>query len=422
MMEKAVLVSLARSAKEKVAAAESLEELAGLVRAAGAEPVDSILQIRPSIDPKTYIGAGKSEEIAWLVEDKGADLVVFDVGLSPSQGRNLEKELGVRVIDRTQVILDIFARRAHSTEGKLQVELAQLTYRLPRLAGRGAQMSRLGGGIGTRGPGETKLESDRRRIELRISHIKDRIRDLQKRRAGQRESRRKSLIPTAALVGYTSVGKTTLFNRLARETAWTSPQLFATLDPLVRRASFPDGTVYFLSDTVGFIRKLPPELVTAFKATLEEVLESDLILHVIDHGSEAAAAQAEAVIRILVEIGAGDIPRIPVYNKIDRLPDPQDWLARNDAPNEEAVYVSARTGASLEALRNRMRPLLYRDLRTFDLRIPLARVGILESLSRWTLVLKKRSRGDYYEVRVMADPKGMIPYLPYIEGGRGELE
>jgi GTP-binding protein HflX len=420
-MEKAVLVSLARNAREKIEAEESLAELGGLVRAAGAEVLETVLQIRPSINPKTYIGEGKAEEIGWLVEDKDADLVVFDISLSPSQGRNLEKELGVRVIDRTQVILDIFARRARSTEGKLQVELAQLSYLLPRLGGKGVQMSRLGGGIGTRGPGETKLEVDRRRIELRMSRIKDQIRGLQTRRAGQRQSRRKSLIPMVALVGYTSVGKSTLFNRLAGESTWTSPQLFATLDPLVRRAHFSDGLIYFLSDTVGFIRKLPPQLVTSFKATLEEVLESDVILHVIDHGSEGSESQAEAVTRILDEIGAGDIPRLLVYNKIDRLPDSEAWLARNDGPESGSVYLSARTGDGLDALERRLRPLLYRGLKTFDLRIPRDRVGLLDSLARWTLILKKQEHGDYYEVRVMADPKGMISYLPYIEGGRGEL-
>lgn len=420
-MEKAVLVSLARNAREKIEAEESLAELGGLVRAAGAVVLESVLQIRPSINPKTYIGEGKAEEIGWLVEDKDADLVVFDVSLSPSQGRNLEKELGVRVIDRTQVILDIFARRARSTEGKLQVELAQLSYLLPRLGGKGIQMSRLGGGIGTRGPGEMKLEVDRRRIELRMSRIKDQIRGLQTRRAGQRQSRRKSLIPLVALVGYTSVGKSTLFNRLAGESTWTSPQLFATLDPLVRRVQLADGLLYFLSDTVGFIRKLPPQLVTSFKATLEEVLESDVILHIIDHGSEGSESQAEAVTRILDEIGAGDIPRLLVYNKIDRLPDAEAWLARNDGPESDSVYLSARTGDGLDALERRLRPLLYRGLKTFDLRIPRDRVGLLDSLARWTLILKKQEHGDYYEVRVMADPKGMISYLPYIEGGRGEL-
>lgn len=420
-MEKAVLVSLARNAGEKVEAAESLRELEGLVRAAGAQVLDKVLQVRSAIDPKTYIGGGKVEEIGWLAEDKGADLVVFDVGLSPSQGRNLEKALGVRVVDRTQVILDIFGRRARSNEGKLQVELAQLSYLLPRLAGRGVELSRLGGGIGTRGPGETKLEVDRRRIELRVSKIKDRIRDLQKRRSGQRASRRRSLIPTVALVGYTSVGKSTLFNRLAKESTWTSPQLFATLDPLVRRACFPDGATYFLSDTVGFIRKLPTELAAAFKATLEEVLESDVILHVIDHGSEASEAQAEAVTRILAEIGAGDIPRLRVFNKIDVLPDAETWLARNDAGEEDAVYVSAKSGAGLEALERRLRILAYKGLKAFDLRIPRVRSDLLDSLARWTLVLKKREDGDYHMVRVMADPKGMIPFLPYIDGGRGEL-
>jgi len=419
-MEKAVLVSLARNAREKLEAEDSLAELGGLVRAAGAEVAASVLQIRPAVDPKTYIGPGKAEEIGWLAEDKGAGLVVFDAGLRPNQVRNLEKEIKARVIDRNQVILDIFARRARSTEGKLQVELAQLSYLLPRLMGRGVQMSRLGGGIGTRGPGETKLEVDRRRIELRMSRIRDRIGELQKRRSGQRASRRRSLVPLVALVGYTSGGKTTLFNRLSGETAWTSPQLFATLDPLVRRAYFPDGLVFFLSDTVGFVRNLPPELVTSFKATLEEVLEADLILHVIDHGAESSPAQAEAVVRILDQIGAGDIPRLPVYNKIDRLPDPASWLRRNGAPGEEAVYISARTGDGLETLRDRMRPLLYRGLKLYDLRIPAGRADLVESLARWTIVLKKQSRGDYYEIRVMADPQGMVTHLAYVVSGGGE--
>ncbi len=421
-MEKAVLVNLARNAKAKREAEDSLDELGGLARAAGASIVGRIIQSRPAASPRTFIGEGKVEEVGWLVKDQSANLVIFDDALSPTQQRNLEKALEVRVIDRTQLILDIFARRARSNEGKLQVELAQLNYLLPRLTGRGSTMSRLGGGIGTRGPGETKLETDRRRIEARIARIRSRIRDLQKRRSGQRSSRKESLIPLAALVGYTSVGKSTLFNRLARETTWTSPQLFATLDPLVRRASFDDGLVYFLSDTVGFVRKLPVELVTSFKATLEEVREADVILHVVDLSAENSASRAEAVIRILDEIGAGDIPRLTIYNKVDLVPDGTAFLARNDGADEDSVYLSARTGEGLEALKKRLRRLVYRDFRTFDLRIPRRESRLAASLDRWTVVLKKREDGDYYVIRVMADPKAMVPLWPYIGSGGGELE
>jgi GTP-binding protein HflX len=419
-MEKAILVALARNAKQKLETEDFLEELAGLVKAAGAAVVDKVIQVRPSISPKTYIGEGKVEELGWLVEDKNADLVVFDNNLKPTQGRNLEKALGVRVIDRTQVILDIFARRARTSEGKLQVELAQLNYLLPRLVGQSSHLSRLGGGIGTRGPGETKLEVDRRRIELRIARIKKEIAGLQKRRFGQRQSRRKSLIPLVSLVGYTSVGKSTLFNRLARETTWTSPQLFATLDPLVRRAHFSDGLTYFLSDTVGFVRKLPLELVASFKATLEEVQQSDVILHVIDLHTAESNDQAEAVVKILSEIEAGDIPRLDVFNKIDLLPDKDSRLARNDAPGENGVFISAATGDGLEALQRRLRALVYRDLKRFDLRIPRHRADLVESLAHWALVLKKQEVADYYILQVMADPKGMIPYLPFIKSGQGE--
>ena len=420
-MDKAILVHLSRNAREKHEADESMAELEGLVRAAGAAVADKIFQVKPSLSARTFIGEGKVEEITWKIEETKASLVIFDHLLSPTQQRNLEKDIGVRVIDRTQLLLDIFARRARSNEGKLQVELAQLTYRLPRLAGRGVQMSRLGGGIGTRGPGETKLETDRRRIEARIARIKKEIKEVQKRRAGQRESRRKSLIPMVSLVGYTSAGKSTLFNRLAQENAWTSPQLFATLDPLVRRASFPDGLVFFLGDTVGFIKKLPKELITSFKATLEEVLESDAVLHVVDFAAPGAVAQAEAVTRILAEIGAGTIPRLTVYNKIDALPDPESWLSRNADPAAESVYVSARTGSGLEDLKKRLRTLLFRDLTLFYLRLPKDRGDLVESIGRWALVLKKQEDGDYHVLQVMADPKAMIPYLPYMEGGRGGL-
>ncbi|MGD0781829.1 MAG: GTPase HflX, partial [Candidatus Aminicenantales bacterium] len=268
------------------------------------------------------------------------------------------------------------------------------------------------------GPGETKLETDRRRIEVRIARIKKEIKEVQKRRAGQRESRRRSLVPMVSLVGYTSVGKSTLFNRLTQESTWTSAQLFATLDPLVRRASFPDGLVYFIGDTVGFIKKLPKELLTSFKATLEEVQESDAILHIVDFAAPGAEAQAEAVTRILAEIGAGAIPRLTVYNKIDALPEPESWLARNAGPDGEAVYLSARTGAGVDDLKRRLRALLFRNLKLFYLRLPRDRADLIESIGRWALVLKKQEDGDYHILQVMADPKAMIPYEAYLaEGG-----
>jgi GTP-binding protein HflX len=417
-MEKAILVNLSTNQKEKREAEESMNELAGLTLAAGAQVVAKLYQVRPAPSPKLFIGEGKVEEINRLKDELGADLIIFDHNLRPSQQRGLETALQVKVIDRTQLILDIFAQRAYSNEGKLQVELAQLSYLLPRLIGKGIALSRLGGGIGPlRGPGEKKLEEDRRRIQDRIAKIKHEIRNVQKRRASQRQSRKESLIPLVSLVGYTSVGKSTLFNALAKEATFTSSQLFATLDPLVRRAYFSDGLYCFLSDTVGFIKKLPVELVTSFKATLEEVNESDFILHVIDLSAPGSEGQAEAVSRILSEIGASGIPSLRVYNKIDLLPDKDDLLLRNEQTAADGVYVSAKSGEGLPALKAKLRSLLYKDLEMFEMRIPKDRQDILDSLPRWSLVLKKQENGDYYEMQVMANPWRMLDYLPYLEGG-----
>ncbi len=412
-MDRAILVHLTLGPREKPDAAESMAELEGLARAAGARIVRKIFQTRLAADARTLIGSGKVDEIKSILKETGADLVLFDQDLKPSQQRSLEKSLDTRVIDRTQLILDIFARRARSNEGKLQVELAQLNYLLPRLTGKGKALSRLGGGIGTRGPGETKLETDRRRIEARISRIKRDIKAFAKRRAGQRRSRKESLVPLAAIVGYTSVGKSTLFNRLAGESAFTSPQLFATLDPLVRRTALPDGAPYFLSDTVGFVKRLPPALLASFKATLEEVLEADLILHVVDLSSPNAEAQTASVGKILAEIGAGGIPCLRVNNKIDLLPDRGAVLARNESPEGE-IYASAVTGEGLAALKNRLRSLLFRDLRLFYIRVPHTREDVWASLSKRTLVLKRREGADYREARIMADPSKIIDLAAYI--------
>ncbi|MBM3293445.1 MAG: GTPase HflX [Candidatus Aminicenantes bacterium] len=413
-MEQAVLVHLATSAGEKLEGPESLAELEGLTRAAGGVVLEKIFQVRPAPSPRFYVGEGKVEELRLLRDRAGPVTFVFDDKLSPTQQRNLESALEAKVVDRTQLILDIFALRARSTEGKLQVELAQLRYLLPRLAGRGKALSRLGGGIGTRGPGEKKLEADRRHIQDRITKIQRDLRAVARRRAGQRQSRKESLIPLVALVGYTSVGKSTLFNRLAGESTMTSPALFATLDPLVRRARFDDGLPYFLSDTVGFIRKLPVELVVSFKATLEEVLEADLIVHVLDLSAPGCEAQAEAVTKTLGDIGAAEIPVLKAYNKIDRLPDGPGLLSRNAG---DAVYVSAATGEGVSDLKDRMRRSIYRGLHPFELRLPRSSSGLLDSLGRRALILKKQEDGDYHVLRVMADPERIVDLAPFISRG-----
>ena len=415
-MNRTVLVHLMTSSRDRSEAIESMAELEDLARAAGARIARKVFQTRASPDPRTFIGGGKVEEIKGILRETGADLVLFDQDMKPSQQRSLEQALEARVIDRTQLILDIFARRARTTEGKLQVELAQLTYLLPRLTGKGKALSRLGGGIGTRGPGETKLETDRRRIEARIARIRREVRSVAGRRAGQRRSRKESLIRTAALVGYTSVGKTTLFNRLAGESAFTSPQLFATLDPLVRRTALPDGLPYFISDTVGFIKRLPPALLSSFKATLEEVLEAGLILHVIDLSAPNAEAQAASVEKTLAEIGARGIPTIRIYNKIDRLPDRRALLARNEIETE-SVYLSAATGEGLPALKSRIRALLFEGLRVFYIRVPHDREDIWASLEKRSLILKRREGAGHLEARVMAEPSRLIDLAAYIVSG-----
>jgi GTPase len=416
-MEKAILVHLATSRQEKAGAEESIEELSHLAAAAGAQVVKKVFQYRPRISPKYFIGEGKVEELALLQVELQADLVIFDHNLSPIQQRSLEDRIETRVIDRTQLILDIFARRARTNEGKLQVELARLTYLLPRLSGKGTALSRLGAGIRTRGPGEMKLEEDRRRITDRISRIKSEIRDIQKRRENQRESRRRSPVPTVSLVGYTSAGKSTLFNALCRETAYTSPALFATLDPVLRRVEYPDGAFFFLSDTVGFIRKLPVEVVSSFRATLEEIREADCLCHVIDLTSPASEERVRAVENILAEIETGDIPLIRVFNKVDLLPSKDELLARNESAGEKTVYVSAKTGEGIPSLKDKIRRILFEQYTLYRLRIPKDRQDLITSFSRWSLVLKKRENGDFSELQIMANPKFMVNYLPYIVPG-----
>src|SRR5436309_6590174 len=316
--ERAVLAGLVNGSDD-----ESLGELAALARAAGAEPVGRVVQARSRPDPATFVGKGKVQEIHQLVHATGADAVILDDELSPGQLRSLEERLRVKVLDRTALILDIFALHARSGEGKLQVELAQLNYLLPRLRGWGEAMSRLGGGIGTRGPGETKLEVDRQHIKRRISKLRRDIKDLARTRDVKRARREGSGVQQIAIAGYTNAGKSTLMNALTHAGVLVANQPFATLDPTIRRISLPGGRKATLSDTVGFIRKLPHDLVEAFKSTLEEVTRADLILHVADASSDDLEAQMQAVREVLVEIGAGLIPEILALNKWDLLPEVQ---------------------------------------------------------------------------------------------------
>jgi GTP-binding protein HflX len=346
--ERVALIGLAPGKARRHDAEQSLEELGGLVLAAGGRPSLRMVQERPRPDPATFIGHGKLEELAAACDEQRIDLVVCDHELTPTQGRHLEGALHLRVIDRTQLILDIFAKRARTREGQSQVELAQLQYLLPRLAGHGAELSRLGGGIGTRGPGETKLETDRRRIRRRISAISAGIQAIRDRRARLRERRQRLDVPTAALVGYTNAGKTTLFNLLTGEGAEASDALFVTLDPLLRKVRLPDQRELLLSDTVGFIDRLPHTLVAAFRGTLEEVRDAAVLLHVIDASAEDRDRRIAAVRSVLKDVGADEVPCIDVYNKADKIG--ADERRRLAAAHPDAEVVSALRGQGRDAL------------------------------------------------------------------------
>ncbi len=337
---------------------ESLDELRTLATSAGAQVAGEFMQHRNRPDAATLIGKGKLGEIAGAAASVAADLILFDHDLSPSQQRNIERVVNTRVIDRTQLILDIFARHARTREGQLQVELAQLEYLLPRLAGRGVEMSQLGGGIGTRGPGETQLETDRRRIYRRVRHVKEQLEDVRRIRAQQRQRRESVPVATVALVGYTNAGKSTLFNALTRANVVASPRLFATLDPTIRAVHLPSRRKMLLSDTVGFIRHLPHTLVSAFRATLEEVQRAALILQVSDASSPVSAEQDAQVESVLKELEADKKPRLRVMNKIDLLPPKQRESLRDD---EKTIHVSAARGIGLSTLLDRVDALLEPD-------------------------------------------------------------
>jgi GTPase len=372
---------------------ESLDELRTLATSAGAEIVGEFSQRRDRPEPATLIGKGKLEEIAGAAASVSADVILFDHDLSPSQQRNIERVLNTRVIDRTQLILDIFARHARTREGQLQVELAQLEYMLPRLAGRGIEMSQLGGGIGTRGPGETQLETDRRKIFRRVRHVKEQIENVRRVRAQQRQRRESVPVATVALVGYTNAGKSTLFNVLTKSKVLESSRMFATLDPTIRSAVLPSKRKVLFSDTVGFIRNLPHTLVSAFRATLEEVQRATLIMQVSDASSPISAEQDAQVESVLKELEADKRPRLRVMNKIDLLLPKQRESLRDD---DHIIHVSAAKGVGLSTLLDRVDAMLEGDRpRRVHLRIPQEEGKMLAQLQGGARIYSRRYQDGF---------------------------
>ncbi|MCR5610458.1 MAG: GTPase HflX [Clostridiales bacterium] len=382
---------------------DTLEELKELAKTAGAEVVGSVPLKKRQIDNATYIGSGKAEELSLMGSELEADLFIFDDELSAIQQRNLEEILGASVIDRTTLILDIFASRAESREGKLQVELAQLKYRLPRLLGQGQALSRLGGGIGTRGPGEKKLEIDRRRIRRRIFELEEELSEVEKQRELRSSGRRGGKTPLVALVGYTNAGKSTLLNALTDAGVLAEDKLFATLDPVVRQIEPPNGTGIILSDTVGFINKLPHDLINAFRSTLDEVREADLILHVIDVSSDYHDTQMRVVEDVLSELGAGDTPRIDVFNKCDLLPEFPESPGRDGA--RRRAFISARDGRGTDFLLTSVEEMLSAMRTAVDVVIPYSKyeaVGFIHE--KGTVVLEEHLE-DGTHVKAYLDEK-----------------
>ncbi len=408
LVEKAITCGWFSFQHKDVEIASCLGELQALCRTAGAATVGQAWQKRPVPDRRYLVGLGKVEEIKRLLGPSGANLVVFFNVLSTLQQRNLEDFLGVKVIDRSRLILDIFARRARSQEGKLQVELAQLLYLLPRLTGKGIALSRLGGGIGTRGPGESKLETDRRLIKVKIARIRKKLKAVTQNRDLQRRNRRSLPVPLVSLVGYTSAGKSTLFKALTGEDVFISDQLFATLDPLLRRVDMHDlnpGYYYILSDTVGFIRSMPEELLTSFKATLEEVRQADIVLHVVDQTNPDWPAQKNEVEKVLQQLDIGPDKIITVFNKIDLLGDRESQPPRS-APGE--LHISAATKAGVSDLQEEIFKRYFGSYKSYTIEV--ADEQQLDALANWAIVLEKNRAGGGFQARVLCSLEKMLEF------------
>lgn len=417
--ERIVLVGVTRPPDDEDDTERSLDELALLVDTAGADEVGRTTQARTTPDPATYIGSGKVTELRELCDDVDADTVVFDDELSPAQQRNLEKVLGRTALDRTAVILDIFAQNAHSQEGKAQVELAQLRYQLPRLRGRGKNLSQQAGGmagagggvIGTRGPGETQLEVDRRRIERRLHKLEADLRHIGKVRETQAKSRQRSRLATVAIVGYTNAGKSTLLNRLTDAGVLVEDRLFATLDATTRRLHLPGGETVLLTDTVGFITKLPHQLVQAFTSTLDVVITADLLVHVVDASSPEPDENMAAVDTVLREIGAASVPQLAVFNKADLDPERAAKLA---ADHGGSVAVSARTGAGVDELLRTIADRLRAMTTVHDLFVPFDRGDVLASLHREGEVLVETATDAGMRVRARLDDAAVSQWADFV--------
>lgn len=399
-------------------AEESLAEFRELVESAGGEVVAEILQRRSKPEQATLVGSGKVEEIAGVAASTEADLVLFDHDLTPTQLRNLEAALPCRVLDRTQLILDIFARHARTREGQLQVELAQLEYLLPRLVGKGKSMSQLGGGIGTRGPGETQLETDRRRIQRRIDQLKGDLESVRRVRKQQRQRREAVPVPTVALVGYTNAGKSTLFNALTGAQVLQSSRMFATLDPKLRAIELPSRRKVLLSDTVGFIRNLPHTLVTSFRATLEEVVQAEVLIHVRDASSSYGVEQKSQVEKVLGELEALGKPRIEVLNKIDLLGEAERPGVEEHAGGQGVTALSARTGEGLEALLEAIDRALYTDpIVEAELLVPQQQGAVLAALDAGAVVHSRVYEGNLVRLRV-SGPTSLLGRLRAYRAGK----
>ena len=412
VQQRALLIGMVSDGSRVAEGERSLEELELLTDTAGSEPVESVLVRRDRPDPATFIGKGKLSELVAESHMLDIDVVVFDNELSPAQQRNLHQAFQCDVVDRVALILDIFAQHAHTHEGRLQVELAQHRYRLPRLRGKGVELSRLGAGIGTRGPGETKLETDRRRILDRVSKIERELKEAARSRDTRAKSRRRSGLPVAAIVGYTNAGKSTLFNRLTEADVLVEDRLFATLGSTVRRLDLPDGHRALMSDTVGFVRRLPHELVEAFRSTLDEAADADLLVHVVDASDPDPDGQISAVREVLTEIGAADVPEILVFNKIDVAE--SAVVRRLLTVYDGAVATSALTGANTEGVAAAIVEGLDAVTVTADLLIPYERADLVASLHETGEVLDEHHAEDGTEITVRmpaAVAERMVPYL-----------